>query len=163
LWCYGVEHGSRAGTGFCDLFNTDTILRIGRQTAEQNIRESVDGRDGIVQVMDDLWRHRDDGIHRRLPGSLQGALNGQAKRVGGDVGDEDHLVGSGVEGFEPERLIWCEAIDKEAAVRRGQAQGADSVACLPVRESRSHEYQSHRMGTEVCHAVMQGVGEREVE
>lgn len=158
-----MEHGSRAGTGFCDLFNTDTILRIGRQAAEQNIRESVDGCDGIVQVMDERWRHRDDGVHRRLPGSPQGALNCHAKGVGRDVGDEAHLVGSGAEGVEPEPFIRREAIDKEAAVRRGQTQGTDSIACTAVRESWPHEYPSHRMGTEVCDAVMQGVGERKVD
>ena len=113
--------------------------------------------------MDEFRRHRDDSLHRWLPGSRQGAFNCQPVRVRRDAGDEGYFVGSGTEGIEPERIIPRGAIDKETAIRRGQAQGTDSVAHVVVREGRPHEYQSHRMGAEVRDAVMQGVGEREIE
>lgn len=52
--CEGFEQGRCTGAGLGNLFDTDTVLRIVMDVGEQNIRESVDGRDGVVQVMNEL-------------------------------------------------------------------------------------------------------------
>lgn len=127
--CEGFEQGSRTGAGLGDLFDTDTVSRIGLEVGELNIPKSVDGRDGVVQVMDDPRCCRDGRPCRRgLPGSRQGAFNRQVKGVRSDVGNIGCFMGPGAEGMEQKGLVRCDPIGKECAVRGGEAQGLDRVA-----------------------------------
>jgi len=88
------------------------VACIGMEVGKQNIRDSVNSRDGVVEVMDELQRQREGGAHQWLPGSRQGALYCRLKGVRRDVGNENDFMGSGAESIELERIIRCRTVRK---------------------------------------------------